>query len=669
MERRVSKLKISHRIGAGFTALLLVTCLVAAVGYVKLGSSNDAVRQYRQLARNSNGFADLQGQMLEARIAVKDFLLLGSTERRTRVDAEIAQARQVLQDLAPNVRHPERQRMVAEAREALASYEQAFSEVARLEADRGRVTREKMDVAGPDIERLLTEIVTGSTNDSSLLLASGEARRRLLMGRLYAQRYELLQDQATAQRARADLAQATTQLRDIKSRLVSDALRQAAMQVETLLAAYNAAFDEKVKLTEDMKSVQTSKLDVAGARAADLLDSALKSNMASQTELGAVTTAAGEDAQWLLLLISLVGVVLGAFTAWMIGRSIARPVVAMTETMQTLAGGNTAVTVPAIERGDEVGAMARAVQVFRDNMIQSKDLAEAQAREQVTKERRAAKLGELVRGFESTVQSLTGHLASASTELEATAKSMSHIAKETNTQAGTVSTAAQSTSSGVQTVAAATEELSASIGEISRQVSQATAATGRAVQNARNTDNTVRALSQSAGKIGEVVGLITTIAGQTNLLALNATIEAARAGDMGKGFAVVASEVKSLAQATSKATEEIGAQIAEIQGATAATVSAIQAITATIEEVSAITVNIAAAVEEQSAATSEIARTVQSTAQATEAVTRNIADVSRNAGETGAASSQVLAAASELSKSSEKLSSEVGTFLCEVRAA
>jgi methyl-accepting chemotaxis protein len=218
-------------------------------------------------------------------------------------------------------------------------------------------------------------------------------------------------------------------------------------------------------------------------------------------------------------------------------------------------------------------------------------------------------------------------------------------------------------------VAAATEELSASIGEISRQVSQATAATGRAVQNARDTDNTVRALSQSAGKIGEVVSLITTIAGQTNLLALNATIEAARAGDMGKGFAVVASEVKSLAQATSKATEEIGAQIAEIQGATAATVSAIQAITATIEEVSAITVNIAAAVEEQSAATSEIARTVQSTAQATDAVTRNIADVSRNAGETGAASSQVLAAASELSRSSEKLSSEVGTFLSEVRAA
>jgi methyl-accepting chemotaxis protein len=665
----MTRINISHRIGAGFAALLLVTCMLAAFAYFQLGNGNEALGRYRQLARNSNSFADLQGQVLEARIAVKDFLLAGTAERRARVGSEVAEARKVLQDLVPDVQSAERQRMLAEARDMLVSYEQAFGEVADLVASRDRITRERMDAAGPEIERLLTEIATGSGAENSLLLASGEARRRILMARVYAQRYEVLQDETTARQVRSELSGAASQLREIRPRLGLESLRQAAGQVEALLAAYAAAFDEKVGLTDGARSVQASRLDVAGVRLADLLASALRSNMASQGELGASTTAAGQHAQWLLLMISLAATLLGAATAFLIGRSIARPVVAMTGTMQTLAAGDTALAVPGVDRVDEIGAMARAVQVFRDNMIKAADLAGAQAREQAAKERRAAKLGELVRGFESTVQSLTGHLASASTELEATAQSMSRIAQQTNNQAGTVSTAADSTSSGVQTVAAATEELSASIGEISRQVSQATAATGRAVQNARDTDNTVRALSQSAGKIGEVVSLITTIAGQTNLLALNATIEAARAGDMGKGFAVVASEVKSLAQATSKATEEIGAQIAEIQGATAATVSAIQAITATIEEVSAITVNIAAAVEEQSAATSEIARIVQSTAQATDAVTRNIADVSRNAGETGAASSQVLAAASELSRSSEKLSSEVGTFLSEVRAA
>jgi methyl-accepting chemotaxis protein len=368
--------------------------------------------------------------------------------------------------------------------------------------------------------------------------------------------------------------------------------------------------------------------------------------------------------------IAAAGIALGlGLGVWISLGGIVRPIRLLTETMARLAGSDWTTVVPGIGRKDELGAMAKTVEVFKINGIEAVRLAAEQDAEQKVKEQRTARLESLTGTFEKTAGELVDMVSSAATELQATAHSMTGTAGQTMQQATTVAAAAEEASVNVQTVATAAEELAASIGEISRQVAQSAKVAGKAVEDAKRTDTVVRALAEGAQKIGEVVGLISNIAGQTNLLALNATIEAARAGDAGKGFAVVASEVKSLATQTAKATDDIGRQIAQIQTATKEAVDSIQSIGSTIAEVSKIAAAIAAAVEKQGSATQEIARNVQHAAIGTTEVTSTIVGVSAGASSTGAAATQVLGAADELSRQSERLRGEVGRFIAGVKAA
>ena len=368
-------------------------------------------------------------------------------------------------------------------------------------------------------------------------------------------------------------------------------------------------------------------------------------------------------------LLAALGFGLGTMLALLIGRGIVRPLTRMTAAMTSLARGDKGIEVPARSNSDEIGDMARAVEVFKQNAVAADRLASEQAAEREAKEQRASQLENMVHAFQHKVGGLVSLLASASSEMEATAGSMSANATQTNEQAELVAAAAEQASTSVQSVSAAAEQLTASIGEIGRQVEQSARITGRAVEDARRTDEIVQALSEGARKIEDVVGLISGIAGQTNLLALNATIEAARAGDAGKGFAVVASEVKSLAQQTRLATEEISTQIGQIQAASLDAVNAIGSIARIVTEVSAIATAIAAAVEEQGAATAEIARNVEQTARAARDVTATIGGVSIASNDTGRAASQVFGAASGLSRQAEQLTGEVDLFVAAVRAA
>ena len=375
------------------------------------------------------------------------------------------------------------------------------------------------------------------------------------------------------------------------------------------------------------------------------------------------------EMQILMLIIAVIGaaIILGA--GYMMARSISKPIISMTEAMNELAGKNMEVEIPSTERADEIGEMAGAVQVFKDNMIRADQLAEEQRKEELAQQERAKRIEKLTVDFDNEVSGVLSTVASATNEMESSAQSLSATAEQTSQQSATVAAAAEQATVNVQTVAAAAEELTSSIDEISRQVSKSSEISSKAVEDAKATDHQIQSLVTAANKIGQVVALITDIAEQTNLLALNATIEAARAGDAGKGFAVVASEVKNLANQTAKATEEIGGQIGGIQTATNDSVAAIQEIGQTIGQINEIATTIASAVEEQSAATQEISRNVEQASTGTQQVSSNIAGVNEAASETGNSANQVLGATGELNQQTTSLRSNVETFLANIKAA
>ena len=364
---------------------------------------------------------------------------------------------------------------------------------------------------------------------------------------------------------------------------------------------------------------------------------------------------------FVVALVGLLAVIAGsAGLIVMVRRRILNPIAALTGRMSRLAAGEVAEAIPGAARNDEIGAMAAAVQVFKDNKIEADRLATEKEAENDVKMRRARALDDLTRAFEAKVTELVGGLSAASSVMEDTAQSMSATASATNRQAAVVAAASDQTS---------TEELTSSISEIARQVATSTEIAARAVDHARRTGDTARSLAEGAQKIGDVVTLIQSIAAQTNLLALNATIEAARAGEAGRGFAVVASEVKSLAGQTAKATTEISEQITAIQTASDETVTAIRNVVDVITEIDQIGTAIAAAIEEQGSATKEISRSVQEAARGTQEVNSNISGVQRAADDTGAAATQVLGAAEQLSTQSKDLAGQVNRFLSDVRAA
>lgn len=392
--------------------------------------------------------------------------------------------------------------------------------------------------------------------------------------------------------------------------------------------------------------------------------------IARQKEAVAYADTAVAKTTWAMM----IAVIVGGMTSLILGAVIVvgfvtRPLNAITLAMLKVAEGDTQANVPALGQKDEIGKLAGALETFKANLVESRRLADAKDAERAAKERRAHVVNAAVTEFESSVSEVVSTVTSASTELEAAAGTLSGTAEATQKQSGMVAAASEQASGNVQAVAAATDEMTSSIHEIARQVQHSTQKARAAVADVEATDAKVTELLDAAGRIGDVVKLITAVAEQTNLLALNATIEAARAGEAGKGFAVGASEVKQLAGQTAKATEAISAQISAMQAATREAADSIKAIGASVVEVSEIASAIAAAVEEQGVATQEISRNVQEAARGTVEVASAIVEINQRAVETGSASGQVLSAAQELSQQGDRLKVQVERFLAQVRSA
>jgi methyl-accepting chemotaxis protein len=472
----------------------------------------------------------------------------------------------------------------------------------------------------------------------------------------------------------AAMTQTQAALKKIFNQLRGEADDRSLLDVvsalDSIVKRFLAVNDEVIKM-EQLKADIGARALKSASEATELMETAVstaqENNRSAKEQVAA--QAAWANRLNVGMAIVVMGSLIGAMAFSFLG--VARPMTRLNGALGEMAGGNLNVVIPGASRGDEIGDLAKTVTVIRENAEQkARDEVKAKLKQdEILAGQRRVEMVRLADQFEGAVSEIVETVSSASTELEASAGTLSATAERSQELTTMVAAASEEAATNVQSVASSTEEMASSITEISRQVQESARMAGEAVEQARTTNSRVGELSKAAARIGDVVELINTIAGQTNLLALNATIEAARAGEAGRGFAVVASEVKALAEQTAKATGEIGQQIAGIQAATQESVNAIKEISGTIEKLSEISSTIAAAVEEQGAATQEISRNVQQAAHGTQQVSANITDVQRGASETGSASSQVLSAAQSLSGDSRRLKLEVGKFLDSVRAA
>ncbi len=668
----INSIKVRTKILLGFASVLVILAVVAGVGYFNLVTIGHEVELYSHEVEEAEAAASVESHFFELEIYVREFAVTSNMEDAKKAREIAKKLRAEIADASALFKDPEQVELMSVISKDFEIYVKDFEKIVTLNVEFQKLIHEVLDPLGnlfiANLDKMLEQVEHEGNADAARHVLV--AREHGLKAELYANIMIGRKEDSFAQKTHHEFDKVHAALKALGPILKTD-------KEKALLTELNQEFDTYIKtfekVVEDEHEIANLLHHEMAEAAKELVTDAEKIVSLVHAETAATkaeTMATIETTELEMELGAGIGLILGFVLAWLIGSGLAKPVTAMTDAMQRLAGGDNDVEIPARGRGDEIGEMAGAVEVFKANAIERVRL-EAEAKEaeiRAEKEKKQA-MEDLADKFEANVGDVLRSVTSATAELDATATSMSQVADRSLNEATAVASASEQASANVQTVASASEELSSSISEISRQVLESSRITSEAVVQAENTNQSVAGLNDAAQKIGDVVDMINDIASQTNLLALNATIEAARAGEAGKGFAVVASEVKNLANQTAKATDEIGGQISAMQLETNSAVDALSGITETIGKINEIATSVSSAVEEQSAATQEITRNVEEASRGTQEVNENIASVSEASKETGTASTQVQAASQELAGQADQLNNAVMGFLDEVRTA
>jgi methyl-accepting chemotaxis protein len=662
-------LRIRGRLYGGFGALVLFCAALAGFAVWQLSGIHDQVGSMTVQSKNAIRVGQIAAELQAIRRAILRYNFDHDEASYAEAEKRLTDTREFLDLAIKETRSEERRAVYKEIQKDVA--ELTLKRVALGDAVKQLVAgRDLLFTDGDKMAADVQKFVDAAQKTEFSHLANA-LEAKVLLVRVANWRLLATRDPKGVATFKTNAGKAEQQISELEKSSLPQDLAALLMSVKAGVAKYSQAFEKastSLLLGDELYYKAVTPLTKSAVDKIENVRSSIEKAFGNTTN---ETNDRIDGTITMQEVVAGAAVLLGLLIAFFIARGIIGPLSGLTSGMKELAGGNFGVVLPGLDRKDEVGDMAQAVETFKVKAEErARDEAEAKVKQDlVAAKQRKADMIKLADDFEGAVGEIIETVSSASTELEASANTLTSTAERAQELTTMVAAASEEASTNVQSVASATEEMTSSVNEISRQVQDSARMAGEAVDQARKTNDRVSELSKAAARIGDVVELINTIAGQTNLLALNATIEAARAGEAGRGFAVVASEVKALAEQTAKATGEIGQQISGIQAATQESVNAIKEISGTIEKLSEISSTIAAAVEEQGAATQEISRNVQQAAQGTQQVSSHITDVQRGASETGSASSQVLSAAKSLSGDSNRLKLEVGKFLNTVRAA